>query len=104
LGLEERLSQAPTPEKDGPHSSGMSPTEAFDLLTAHLVDNTADQVDLPPLNGDSNDWVGHSPRAGLEANHDVKQFLQLWRVIKTLWDVSGLSIAYYSTMPLRVGH
>ena len=88
LGLEERLAQEPAPEEEGPHYCGMSAREAYDVLVAHLVDNTGDPADLPPLNGDSGDWVGHSPRAGLGANNDAKQFLQLWKMIKAVWDVS----------------
>ena len=66
----------------------MTPKEAFDLLVAHLVDFTADPAELEQPNGDAKDWVGQSPRAGLGANNDAKQFLQLWRPIKTLWEVS----------------
>ena len=87
LGLDGRLATEPKPEDDGPHSSGLSEKQAFDLLVAHLVDNTADPSELPEVDT-AGDWVGHSPRAGLGANNDSKQFLQLWKPIKTLWDVS----------------
>lgn len=63
--------------------SGMSPRQAYDELIAHLVDNTA-----PPAqdaNGDVKDWVGQSPRAGLAANNDAKQFLQHVEAIRILW-------------------
>lgn len=87
LGLEDKLSQEPKPEEDE-HSSGMTPKEAYDLLIAHLVNYTANPNDLDSPNGDSkDDWVGTSARAGLGANNDAKQFLQLWRPIKTLWEV-----------------
>lgn len=89
LGLEEQLSQEPKPEDDE-HSSGMTPKEAYDLLIAHLVDYTANPNDLETPNGDTKDWVGTSARAGLGANNDSKQFLQLWRPIKTLWEVRSL--------------
>lgn len=64
----------------------MSPKEAYDLLRAHLIDGNG-----PPLEEETNggsDWVGHSARAGLGPNNDAKLFLQLWRPIKILWDVS----------------
>lgn len=84
LGLEDQLSKEPMPEND---SSGMTPKEAYDLIMAHVVENTADPNELELPNGDTEDWVGVSPRAGLGANNDAKQFLQLWRPIKTLWEV-----------------
>ena len=86
LGLESQLSQEAKPEDDE-HSSGMTPKEAYDLLIAHLVDYTANPNDLEVPNGETKDWVGTSARAGLGANNDAKQFLQLWRPIKTLWEV-----------------
>ena len=87
LGLEEQLATEPKPEDDA--SCGMTPKEAFDFLVAHLVDNTANPEDLqtPPENSDGKDWVGQSPRAGLGANNDAKRFLQVWKPIKTLWEV-----------------
>ena len=89
LGLESQLSAEPMPEDD---SCGMTPKAAYDLVVAHVVDNTANPSDLqmPAENGSGTDWVGQSPRAGLGANNDAKQFLQLWRPIKTLWEVSSL--------------
>jgi hypothetical protein len=84
MGLEEQLAQEPRPENgDG----GMTPKEAYDLIIAHVVDCTSDPTTLPAPNGDSTDWVGTSARAGLGMNNDAKQFLQLWRAIKTLWEV-----------------
>jgi hypothetical protein len=86
IGLEEQLALEPRPENgDGP--SGMTPKEAFDLIIAHVVDCTSDYTTLPAPNGDSTDWVGTSARAGLGMNNDAKQFLQLWRAIKILWEV-----------------
>jgi hypothetical protein len=85
LGLEEQLANEPLPESgDG---SSMTPKEAFDLIIAHVVDCTAEPSDLAMPNGHSEDWVGQSARAGLGPNNDAKQFLQLWRPIKTLWEV-----------------
>jgi len=84
LGLEETLSQEPAPDADDGKGT-MTPKEAFDELLAHLVDNTAA---MPEENGDSNnsrDWVGQSPRAGLAANNDAKQFLQHVNAIRIVW-------------------
>ena len=85
LGLEGQLAQEPKPE-----DSDLTPKAAYDLIVTHVVDNTASASDqlIPPENADGKDWVGQSPRAGLGANNDAKQFLQLWRAIKTLWEVS----------------
>ena len=86
LGLEEALQQEPA--QDGDDGKGaMTPTDAFNELLAHLVDNTAS---MPEENGDANnsrDWVGQSPRAGLAANNDAKQFLQHVNAIRILWQV-----------------
>jgi len=80
LGLEEALSQEPAAEE-----GGQTPFEAFELLVAHLVDGTANSDDLEAPQGE--DWVGQSARAGLGANNDAKQFLQLWKPVKVLWEV-----------------
>ena len=95
LGLEEQLSKEPRPEEDA--GLGMTPKQAYDMLVAHLVENTGNPHDLkmPPENEDGKDWVGQSPRAGLGANNDAKQFLQLWRPMKTLWEVC-LTYAIFS--------
>jgi hypothetical protein len=88
LGLEDALASEPAPE-DG---DGKTPKEAYDELIAHLVDNTAGSEESLQ-NGDSNsnprDWVGQSPRAGLPANNDAKQFLQHVNAIRILWQVSS---------------
>jgi hypothetical protein len=86
IGLEEALAKEPLPE-NGDGAAAMTPKQAYDLIIAHVVDCTADPSELPVPNGDSEDWVGTSARAGLGANNDAKQFLQLWRAIKTLWEV-----------------
>jgi hypothetical protein len=87
LGLEDALASEPAPE-DG---DGRTPKEAYDELIAHLVDNTAGSEESLQ-NGDTNsnpqDWVGQSPRAGLNANNDAKQFLQHVSAIRILWQVS----------------
>jgi len=92
LGLEEQLAQEGPPENNAndESSSGMTPKEAFDLLIAHLVDNTANPNDLPKPDM-SNDWVGENARAGLNANNDMRMFLALWKPIKTLWEVRGIN-------------
>lgn len=89
LGLEDALSQEPAPE-DG--DGTMTPKQSYDELIAHLVDNTASVSEESLQNGDTNanprDWVGQSPRAGLAANNDAKQFLQHVDAIRILWQVS----------------
>jgi G-protein alpha subunit len=85
LQLEDQLAAEPKAE-----NSTMSPKEAYDLIVAHLIDGTGKPEDLASLinnGGGEKDWVGSSARAGLGANTDAQQFLQLWRPIKTLWEV-----------------
>jgi G-protein alpha subunit len=84
LSLEEQLAREPRAEDH--NGTGMTPKQAYDVIVTHLVENTAspDDFEMPDM---SNDWVGQSPRAGLGANNDAKQFLQFWRYIKTLWEV-----------------
>ena len=84
LGLEEQLAQEPKAEDD--NGTGKTPKEAYDIVMAHLIDGTASPEDLPDPDL-SKDWVGTSARAGLGANNDAKQFMQLWKYIKTLWEV-----------------
>jgi len=85
LGLEEQLAEEPAAEAvDG--VPNLSPKEAFDELISFLVDNTASEPPTAATNGESaQDWVGHSPRAGLAANNDAKQFLQHVHAIRSLW-------------------
>lgn len=86
LNLEDQIASEPYPEDD--NGTGMAYKANYDLIVAHVLDGTASPQDLEmPQNGGGNDWVGDSPRAGLGANNDAKQFLQLWRSIKTLWEV-----------------
>jgi G-protein alpha subunit len=86
LQLEEQLAAEP----QAPHSA-LTPNQAYDLIVAHLIDGTGTPEALAALDngGGEKDWVGSSARAGLGANTDAQQFLQLWRPIKTLWEVSG---------------
>ena len=79
----------------------MNCRQAYDELMAyHLFDNTATASAQDP-NGSAhdnttsgggidsgNDWVGTSPRAGLAANNDAKQFLAHHEGIRNLWQVS----------------
>lgn len=93
LNLEEQL--AGEPIAGDANGTNMSPKQAYDLIVSHLVDLTAEVEDLEmpvTANGDAKDWVGQSPRAGLASNNDAKQFLQLWRYIKTLWEVRRLNV------------
>jgi len=88
LEMEGQLSEDPAPEE-----GGLTPKGAYDLIVAHLIDNTGNPDDLEVPNGDSKDWVGNVARAGLGANNDAKQFLQMWKPIKVLWEVSVI-VAY----------
>jgi len=83
LGLEDALAQEPAPDGDS-----ITPKEAYDELMAYLVDNTAVIEDGDPkAEMNPNDWVGQSPKAGLAANNDAKQFLQHVTAIRVLWQV-----------------
>ena len=87
LGVEDQLAK----EKAQDPEDNMTPKEAYDLLRAHLIEGNGaplNEDDVP--NGETEDWVGHSARAGLGPNNDAKVFLQLWRPIKVLWEVSVL--------------
>jgi hypothetical protein len=80
LELEEDLE-----EEDAPDWDDMTPFDAFDLLTSHLIDGTAPQLEQLDL---SDDWVGHCATAGLGPNNDAQMFLQIWKPIKVFWKVS----------------
>lgn len=77
LELEEDLE-----EEDAPDWDDMTPFDAFDLLTSHLIDGTAPQLEQLDL---SDDWVGHCATAGLGPNNDAQMFLQIWKPIKVFW-------------------
>jgi len=92
LGLEPELdkeageSAAAFEDAEGVDPSGMSPRAAYDELIAYLVDNTATEPiarDNPDM--DQKDWVGNSPRAGLQANKDAEAFLRHVEAIRILW-------------------
>lgn len=105
LGLETALAEegaksgSAFENADGDDPSGMTPLDAYNELVAHLVDNTAtappqgygpggQAQDSGVENGEgpaTKDWVGQSPRAGLAANNDAKQFLQHVEAIRVLW-------------------
>jgi hypothetical protein len=82
LELEAQLAQEPADVEEN-----QTPKEAFDFLVGHLVDGTAPPLE-PVANGGADDWVGHSARAGLGPNNDSQLFLQLWKPMKVLWEVS----------------
>jgi hypothetical protein len=83
LEMENQLAAEPPSDQE----DKLTPKQAFDNLVAHLVENTALPLEELP-NGGTDDWAGHSPRAGHGPNNDAKQFLQLWRQMKVLWEVS----------------
>lgn len=95
LGLEEELDRESRENEDledGDHSA-MTCRQAYDELMAYLVDNTATAAEMEGgVNGGGGaggkDWVGQSPRAGLAANNDAKQFLAHHESIRILWQVS----------------
>lgn len=103
LGLEDQL--AAEPKADADNGTDMTPKQAYDIVVAHLVDGTGRPEDLvAPSNGDK-DWVGSSPRAGIGSNNDAKEFLQLWRYIKTLWEVCKISFFFAMMLvPLLAWH
>jgi len=101
LGLEEELDRESRESEELEHNdhSSMNCRQAYDELMAYLVDNTATASAQDPNdsgNGPSsisgNDWVGQSPRAGLAANNDAKQFLEHHESIRILWQVSLLLV------------
>ena len=87
LELEDQLATEPMAENH--NGTNMTPKQAYDLIVAHLIEGTGtpDQLKQWEAAPDVKDWVGSSARAGLAANTDAQQFLQLWRPIKTLWEV-----------------
>ncbi len=90
LGLEEELDRESRENEDleeGDHSA-MTCRQAYDELMAYLVDNTATASEMEGGVGGEKDWVGQSPRAGLAANNDAKQFLAHHESIRILWQVS----------------
>mmetsp|Transcript_17009 Transcript_17009/g.48859 ORF Transcript_17009/g.48859 Transcript_17009/m.48859 type:complete len:413 (-) Transcript_17009:837-2075(-) len=81
LGLEEALDKEAADD-----SSGLTPRQAYDECIAYLVDNTAsDDPNSAPQDGGEADWIGNSPRAGLSANNDARQFLKHVEAIRVLW-------------------
>jgi guanine nucleotide-binding protein G(o) subunit alpha len=91
MGLESQLdaeSMAAT-AADREDVSGMTPRQAYDEIIAYLVDNTAEEnYSTDPQT--TQDWVGQSPRAGLAANNDAKQFLQHVEAIRVLWQCAPM--------------
>lgn len=87
LSLEEQLEGEPAAEND--NGTEMTAKECYDLIVSHLIEGTGDPAKLEEPDLD-HDWVGVSARAGRAANSDAKQFLQLWRYIKTLWEVRSI--------------
>ncbi len=97
LGLEEELDRESRENEeleDGDHSA-FTCRQAYDELMAYLVDNTATASEMEGGVGGEKDWVGQSPRAGLAANNDAKQFLAHHESIRILWQVSLKTCIYY---------
>ena len=71
-------------------TSGMTPREAFDQIVEYIVDNTASEP-FPPIPKEQaeQDWVGRSPRAGVQVNKNAELFLQHVEAIRVLWQVSS---------------
>jgi hypothetical protein len=88
LELEDQLEEEPTDSEEN-----LTPKQAYDFLVSHLVDGTAAPM-APVANGGADDWVGHSARAGLGPNNDSQLFLQLWKPMRVLWEVSYMSVLW----------
>lgn len=86
LGYEKRLDDesAAATAADGEDVSGMTVREAYDQITSYLVQNTATEP-FRAQEQTQNDWVGHSGRAGYQANLHASQFLQHVEAIRVLW-------------------
>mmetsp|Transcript_23723 Transcript_23723/g.37215 ORF Transcript_23723/g.37215 Transcript_23723/m.37215 type:complete len:422 (+) Transcript_23723:177-1442(+) len=87
LGLEEELDRESRENEDleGGDHSAFTCRQAYDELMAYLVDNTATAAEEGGVGAGEKDWVGQSPRAGLAANNDAKQFLAHHESIRILW-------------------
>ncbi|KAL7553139.1 hypothetical protein ACHAWF_016404 [Thalassiosira exigua] len=107
LGLEEDLDRESRENEeleDGDHSS-MTCQQAYDELMAYLVDNTATASAQDPAggeNGGPKDWVGQSPRAGMAANNDAKQFLAHHESIRILWQSNTMKQVWAKRAAINV--
>lgn len=82
----------------------MTCRQAYDELIKYLVDKTATEESEPQVPPD--DWVGSSPKAGLTANSDAKQFLALHKSIKIVWESKTMKRVWDRRASLNVvdGH
>jgi len=80
LGLEKELDIESERAMNG---DKMTVREAYDEVMAHIIEETAPPKE-PDASGDE-DWVGQSPRAGLVANKEAREFLAHHLAIDTLW-------------------
>lgn len=79
-------------EREGPaEGSDQTPSEALGTLLSHLVHGTAPPIE--PTTDLAEDWVGHCAAAGLGPRNDAQLFLQLWKPIRALWQVSLVAIS-----------
>eukprot|EP00549_Striatella_unipunctata_P011439 CAMPEP_0118687920 /NCGR_PEP_ID=MMETSP0800-20121206/8643_1 /TAXON_ID=210618 ORGANISM="Striatella unipunctata, Strain CCMP2910" /NCGR_SAMPLE_ID=MMETSP0800 /ASSEMBLY_ACC=CAM_ASM_000638 /LENGTH=411 /DNA_ID=CAMNT_0006585143 /DNA_START=166 /DNA_END=1401 /DNA_ORIENTATION=+ len=109
LGLEDALdkeSEGMMNGEEGPPAA--SPKTSYDQIMAHIVELTASQPAPELSNGDTKeeDWVGQSPRAGLNANNDAKLFLQHYNAIRTLWQSNTMKHVWSKRSAVNVidGH
>jgi len=97
LGFEDRLIQESNIANDGvpEDGCGMTVKDAYDQIMSHLVDKNASRP-LANISSErmENDWVQSSPRAGIKANSDAIQCLQLADAIEVLWQVSSKTRYY----------
>jgi len=98
LEMEDDLEEEPAAE-----GADMTPFEAFETLVSHLLDGTATALEPVDL---SDDWVGHCATAGLGPNNDAQMFLQIWKIIKILWNSVAMKEVWQKRALLNVidGH
>eukprot|EP00529_Nitzschia_sp_RCC80_P019344 CAMPEP_0113499834 /NCGR_PEP_ID=MMETSP0014_2-20120614/31971_1 /TAXON_ID=2857 /ORGANISM="Nitzschia sp." /LENGTH=423 /DNA_ID=CAMNT_0000394059 /DNA_START=296 /DNA_END=1567 /DNA_ORIENTATION=+ /assembly_acc=CAM_ASM_000159 len=96
----------PLAEEPADAEESMTPKEAFDFLVGHLVDGTAAPLEPVANGGSTDDWVGHSARAGLGPNNDSQLFLQLWKPMRVLWESKSMKEVWQKRAAVNIidGH